>query len=578
MTDLSSLSDAQLQALYQQPSLSSMSDEQLKAAYHATAPKDWSVNPKDIALGGGVGLAEGGMSLAGLPADAGSIVGAGVDALGNKLGIAPDRVAQFKRTAIDLGKSNPIIGGAVNMIANGPTGSQIKNFVEGYTGELPQPTTEYGKIAKTVGEFAPNLIGGPEAIGTKLLTRVAAPVAGSEIAGRLAEGTPAEPYARAVGGLGGAVAASSVANRFNTALKEGIPTVDELKGAARAGYKHQDVKDVQIKPEALDDLATKIEHDLQFGQNSGFRAANEPKVFNAVDELRNPLTREAGPNGAPSSMDKLENIVRKAFGDNPKPAGPANIDDIDSVRQLLNNLGKEKDGAGQLTRQAVAANRAVKHIDEFLPNLNQADLLAGDAAKANAVLREARGNWGAAKRAETIQTTLANAELNAAASHSGANIQNATKQAFKPLLKNNAAKAVGFNDEEIAALNNVVRGTWTGSAARAAGNLLGGGGGLGMLASGVAGYEAGGAPGAIAAGLAGRGLKMIGNRSTFNAVAKLDKMLRSRSPEAITMAAQNPQLAQALPPKQLAILRALILSEPRLRDQIGQPVSQANAY
>lgn len=578
MTDLSSLSDDQLKALYQQPSLSSMSDEQLKSLYQSSKPKDWSVQPGDIATGGGVGLAEGVMGLAGLPGDVGSLISSGVDAIGNKMGVEPDKVAAFKRAAVGVGRSSPFTAGPTNMFTTGPTSSQIKNVVESFTGELPQPTSEYGKIAKTVGEFVPNVIGGPEAIATKLLTRVAAPTVGSEVAGRLTEGTAAEPYAKAAGGLAALAGASSVGSRFNAAVKGGAtPAVDDLKAAARAGYKHEDVKAIQIKSEALDDLATKIEKDLQFGHNSGFRSANEPKVFSAIDELRNPIKRDVVP-GEVDPNTILENVFRKSMGEKPKALGPANIDDIDSVRQLLGNIAKERDGSGQLTRQAVAANRAIGHIDDFLPNLKQTDLLAGDAAKANSILETARKNWGAAKRAETVQTTLANAEINAAASHSGANIQNATKQAFKPLLKNNAAKAVGYNDEEIAALNNVVRGTWTGSAARAAGNLLGGGGGLGMLASGAVGYEAGGAPGAIAAGLAGRGLKMVGNRSTFNAVAKLDKMLRARSPEALKVVAQNPQLAQALPPKQLQALRSLILSEPALRDQISQPVSQANAY
>ena len=157
-----------------------------------------------------------------------------------------------------------------------------------------------------------------------------------------------------------------------------------------------------------------------------------------------------------------------------------------------------------------------------------------------------------------MQTLLSNAELNAASANSGGNIQNSIKQAFKPLLKNNAAKAVGYNAEELAALNKVVRGTWTGSAARAAGNLLGGGGGLGMLASGAVGYEAGGAPGAIAAGLAGRGLKSVGAKSTFNAVRDLDRLLRSRSPAALSLAATLPPTAlQALPKKSKAILAAM---------------------
>jgi hypothetical protein len=169
--------------------------------------------------------------------------------------------------------------------------------------------------------------------------------------------------------------------------------------------------------------------------------------------------------------------------------------------------------------------------------------------------------------------------LNAASSHSGANIQNATKQAFKPLLKNDGAKVASWTDDEKEALNNIVRGTWTGHAARAAGNLLGGGGGLGMLLGAGAGYEGGGIPGAIAGAVAGRAFKMIGNRSTANAVQQLDTLIRSRSPAALKILAQNPQVVQALPPQSIKMLRAMIAFDPTLRalNQPGDAVGQSGA-
>lgn len=443
----------------------------------------------------GTGLAEGVIGLAGLPSDAMHL---GLRALGD------------------------------NLTPESAYGSNaIKKGVEGYTGEFYKPQGAIEETASKIGQFAPAVIGGPEALGAKLLTRAVAPAVASEAAGKLTEGTAAQPYAELAGALGGAVGATAAANKFKAmAAARNAPslTVDEIKAASRAGYQHPEVAAVQIKPRAVDNLATTIENDLT---QSGFRPNNQKNVFDTVGELK----------GAP---------------------GPVGVADLDSARKALGVLAKEVDGVGKPTANAVAARTAIGHIDDFLPNLNQADLLAGDAAKANQILDTARKNWGAAKRAETVQTTLANAEINAAASHSGANIQNATKQAFKPLLKNNAAKAIGYNDEELGQLSKVVRGTWMGSAARASGNLLGGGGGLAMLASGAVGYHEGGVGGAIAAGLAGRGLKMIGNRSTFNAVKQLDTMLRARSPEALQLAASlPPQVIQNLPKKTAALLAAL---------------------
>ena len=70
---------------------------------------------------------------------------------------------------------------------------------------------------------------------------------------------------------------------------------------------------------------------------------------------------------------------------------------------------------------------------------------------------------------------------------------------------------------------------------------------------------------------------MIGNRSTLNAVKNLDTLIRSRSPEAFRIAAQNPQLAQVLPPKSIQALRLMILTDPTLnrQNQQGSPVGQS---
>jgi hypothetical protein len=483
------------------------------SAFHAmngAAPSEGS-SLGGVAKSLGTGLAEGAIGLAGLPGD---LYHMGLRAAGDNL--TPDS----------------------NYGSNA-----IKKGIEGYTGEFYKPQGRAEQLANTAGQFLPAVIGGPEAMATKLATRVAAPAVASETAGAL---TDDNPYAKGAAALAGAVAGPMAFNRAVRAMRPGPAeaTLEDIRAGSRASYQHPDVTDVRIRPDVVGNLAATIEQDLQHGANSGFRAANEPRVFNAVNELR--LAEQEG--------------------------RAATVADLDSVRQVLGNAAKERDAQGQLTRQAVAANRAINHINDFLPNLQQGDLLAGNAAAANTRLQAARQDWGAYKRAQNVQTLAGNAEINAASANSGANIQNATKQAFKPMLKNNAAKAVGYNPEELAALNQIVRGTWTGSIARAAGNLLGGGGGLGMLVGGAAGYHEGGLPGAIGVGLAGRGLKMVGNRSTLNAVARLDRLLRDRSPTAIRIAAQNPQIAQQLPPAATRRLQAMIAADPILSQQLPQAV------
>jgi hypothetical protein len=472
------------------------------------APKSEGSSLGGVAKSLGTGLAQGVIGLAGLPADIAHLY-------------APNQ-----------SDANPL----------GSEGLQKK--VEQYTGDFYKPQGTAEDIASKIGQFAPAMIGGPETLATKALTRVVAPAVASE-----AGGAVGGPIGEVAGALAGGAGASAAAQKFKAmAAARALPdlTSQEIKTASRAGYQHPDVAAVKINPGAVDNLATTIESDL-VGQ--GYRPNNQSSVFQTVNELK----------GAP---------------------GPVGVADLDAARKALGILAKEKDAIGQMTPQAAAASQAMGHIDRFLPNLSQADLLAGDATKANSILSDARGNWASYKKSSQVQNLLSNAELNAASANSGGNIQNSIKQAFKPLLKNGEAKVSSWSDEERAALNKIVRGTWTGSAARAAGNLLGGGGGLGMLASGAVGYHEGGVGGAIGAGLAGRALKKIGNASTFNAVKKLDTLIRSGSPEALKMAAQNPQVAAALPPKSVLALRALIAADPALRaaQQQSQPVSQTGTY
>ncbi|OSI66349.1 hypothetical protein [Bradyrhizobium canariense] len=512
----------------------------------------------------GTGLAEGAIGLAGLPGDVGQLA----SNIGNKLPDAPSpssdsyfgRFIQFMKDESAKSANLPaarVGSGDLPGSYIPPTSDQLQKSVEGVTGDFYKPQGAAEHLANKIGQFAPAVIGGPESLAAKALTRVAAPAVASDAAGKLAEGTAAQPYAELGGALLGAGGATAGMRKFQELVAARnaarlIPTSDDIKAASRGLYQHPDVAAVQIHPAAASDLADTISRDLQHGQNSGFRPANEPKVFNAVDELNTAA----------------------------KENRPATIADIDSVRQVLGGLAREKDAIGQPTRQAAAASRAIDQVNDFLPNLKQPDLLAGDATKANSILEQARANWAAFKKSSQVQNLASNAELNAASSHSGANIQNATKQAFKPLLKNDGAKVASWTDDERAALNSIVRGSWTGNAARAAGNVLGGGGGLGMLLGAGAGYEGGGIPGAIAGAAAGRAFKMIGNRSTLNAVDHLDTLIRSRSPEAMRIAAQNPQIVQALPPKSIQMLRAIIAFDPTLRalnqpsGAIGQPNAQ----
>jgi hypothetical protein len=143
-------------------------------------------------------------------------------------------------------------------------------------------------------------------------------------------------------------------------------------------------------------------------------------------------------------------------------------------------------------------------------------------------IREADRNWSAVRANEALDSKLARADLRAAGADSGMNVGNKIRQKVADLLLSSEARYLSA--ETKADLEKIVRGTASQNAMRHVANFFGGGGGIGMLASGTAGYEAGGWPGALAAAAAGRGFKIINNRSVGNQAAQVARNIRLRSP------------------------------------------------
>lgn len=275
--------------------------------------------------------------------------------------------------------------------------------------------------------------------------------------------------------------------------KVAAPTIPELKAAARSGYNSPEVAAVEINPKSTAALSAKIESDLA---GRGFRPNNEPAVFSAVREL-------TPPQGVTS--------VRVA--------------DIDSARKVLGNLAKEKDSVGQATPRATAANIAIEHINDYLPNISKADVIAGDAVRASEIMRDAQANWGAAKRAESVDLQLTRADRQAAKSGSGSNIENSMRQKIATLL-DNPKRTAGFTAEEKQAMESIVRGTPARNALRKAGKF-GVEGGLSLLLHAGSAIGTHGATLPIAAG--GTIARKIGEHLTSRAGTGLSEMVRSRS-------------------------------------------------
>jgi muramidase (phage lysozyme) len=315
------------------------------------------------------------------------------------------------------------------------------------------------------------------------------------VIGGAGEGTDAET--RATGAVTGGLLGAAVGGPLGAVLPAGkaataVATAPELKAAARAGFESAPIKDLEVAPRAIS----------EFGQ--GLRAK-----LNAagIDENLAPKTFGV--------LSKVESV--------PADAAAVTGANLQSLRRTFQMAAGTPDKT-----ERMAASKAIEAIDELIPNIAAKDILSGDPKAAAQAWATARGNYAAAMRSDEIAKAVIKAQRQAESAGSGANIDNATRQNFKAIL-NNDKRSRGFSADELAAMEQAVRGTTWGNFARLIGKAAPTGIVSGAL-SGGAGLAAGGPAGAILLPLAGLIGKKIGDRSTANQIARLDELVRSRAP------------------------------------------------
>lgn len=317
-----------------------------------------------------------------------------------------------------------------------------------------------------------------------------------------------------------------------------VPTAEELKTAASGQYTGARESGAKYPAEAVTNLAGSIRQKLE---EDGILAELSPKTFKIID--------------------KLQSAPADSF---------ATITGIDAARKALNHA------AGDFANPAeqFAANRARKALDNFLmgggaarpvDNAAAGPFAVGEALspedRAAKLLTDARGNTAAAKRSERVTDAQDNAERNAAVANSGQNVDNATRQKLRDILKSDK-NSRGFNKDELSAMEGAARGTPLTNTLRYTGNLLGGGGGLGAVAAGSAGAGLGAlAGGPVGAGIGsaalpilGYGARSLASNMTAAQVKALDELIRRRSP-LYQLRSANPGMTPARPSENLGLLR-----------------------
>lgn len=326
----------------------------------------------------------------------------------------------------------------------------------------------------------------------------------------------------------GDMAVPGVKGAFKTPDVE-APTAEALKAAAKQGYEELRGLGVDYKTSAVNDLSGQIGTLLT---QDGITPSLAPKTYSVLAGL------SEAPEGSVASLDGLT-AARRAFGH-------AAADFSNPTEQL-------------------AAKRAMEQLDQFISRSDPASVVRGPAEQVGPILSDARGNYAAAKRSETLTDLTDAAQLRANAANSGANAGNTTRQRVASLLLNDKQSA-GFSPEEMTALRGVNEGGPAANATRTVGNLLAGGRGVGASLLGLGGAVAGastGHPELAAAGaslpLAGVVSRELSNVLTERALSQVEKGVRKRSPLYEAMVKASPSEPK-LPTKSAALVRAMLMA------------------
>jgi hypothetical protein len=283
------------------------------------------------------------------------------------------------------------------------------------------------------------------------------------------------------------------------------PSREALKDAASSAYDAVRDSGVTYIPSAVADRVSSLKSVLE--RTMGIDRDTSPKSFGALDTLERRISE--------------------------KPQ--ANIDDLEIARRKLDTAAKDFNNPTDQKTAGLLRKGLEGFISDPPPNAVPAGKF-DDAMRAAGLMKEARGNYGAAARSETLDKLAEKADRQAAVANSGLNLDNTLRQRVNSLLSD-PKKIRGFSDEERAALNEVAMGTPSRNAIRYASNLLGGGGGLGAvtagLASGLLGAAAGGPMGAALGTVppvVGLLAKNYGARATRNSLEAANELVRQRSP------------------------------------------------
>ena len=224
----------------------------------------------------------------------------------------------------------------------------------------------------------------------------------------------------AVGEGIGAVAQGAARAIKNNQILRNAPTEEALDAAKRAAYGEATSEGLTFRPQALERLQQEATSAVRKYGDPSIVAPQASKVLGLLDDASK----------TSKTLDYMEDIGRTA-------------------KNAANALSEGKD---------YAANMAIaRSMDDFYRGVKPNEVWAGDPAKAVGALQKGRQAASAQFRLDDLNEALRRAELNAASSGTGANLDNTTRQAFKSIARD-SDNLRGYSKPEIEQLNRVIEG------------------------------------------------------------------------------------------------------------------------
>lgn len=422
-----------------------------------------------------------------------------------------------------------VVQGGLSAMQGGDFGDTYKRVVDDARQKL-----DYQRKVNPAGSFAAELAGAiPTGMG-----------AGGQLAGRGASLVTKMLSGAAVGGAQGAAYGAGAASddeRGAGALFGGA-TGAALGGAipaAAEGFKSLFGRVGAVMPE-IDDLYKARDAAYAAVDNSGFRYT--PQQY---DDLVNDIYRRVGagdidPN--PDGAHKAAINMLTRLNNRSAPMTLGQLDDLRKVirRDVIDSGSKADAHFGDIMLDA---------IDDFIDKTGGSDVI-GAARSAHRTLR----------KSELLADAVERATLNAAATGSGGNIDNALRQQIRNILTN-PSKARSFTAAEKEAMRKIVEGGKMQGFLRLVGKLSPSGNGL-MAALGIGATAANPAL-AIPIG-AGIAAKSLSDGATRGGVRALERAVRTGA---------NPLAPMPLTPPGL-LQRGFTPLAPMLGGKVGELVTR----